>query len=189
MSQHSNSAEERSLDAETFRQRARNLTWLLTDVDGVLTDGRMIYGPAGEETKRFHARDGLALKVARRCGLQVGLLSARGNRAVEIRAGELSLDRVLLGQGDKVAALQRLLQETGASLEQVAYIGDDLPDLGVLGRVGLALCPADAAAEVRHLAHRVLQRAGGQGCVREAVEEILEARGQWQEAIAPFYQH
>ncbi|MDY7091783.1 MAG: HAD hydrolase family protein [Acidobacteriota bacterium] len=178
----------RALDDETFRQRARGLAWLLTDVDGVLTDGRMVYGPEGEETKRFHARDGLALKLARRCGIQVGLLSARGNRAVEVRAGELGLDRVLLGQGNKVAALESLLEETGVPLEAVAFIGDDLPDLGVLGRVGLALCPADAATEVRQLAHRVLHRPGGQGCVREAVEAVLQARGQWQEAIAPFYQ-
>lgn len=182
-----NATSDRSLDDDTFRQRARGLAWLLTDVDGVLTDGRMVYGPEGEVTKRFHARDGLALKLARRCGLHVGLLSARGNRAVEVRAGELGLDRVLLGQGNKVAALEGLLEETGVSLEAVAYIGDDLPDLGVLARVGLALCPADAATEVRQLSHRVLQRPGGQGCVREAVEAILQARDQWREAIAPFY--
>lgn len=177
----------RRLDDQEFARRARGLRWLLTDIDGVLTDGGMLYGPGGEELKRFHARDGLALKLARGCGLRVGLLSARGNRAVEIRAGELGLDRVILGQRDKVAALELLLHEEDVAPAEVAYIGDDLPDLGVLGRVGLALCPADAAPEVRETAHRVLGLDGGHGCAREAVELILRARGQWRTAVEPFY--
>ncbi|MCB1054240.1 MAG: 3-deoxy-D-manno-octulosonate 8-phosphate phosphatase [Acidobacteria bacterium] len=178
----------RALGDEEFERRARDLRWLLTDVDGVLTDGAMLYGPAGEEMKRFHVRDGLALKLARSTGLRVGLLSARGNRAVEIRARELGLDRLMLGQRDKVGALEALLGEEGISAGQIAYLGDDLPDLGVLGRVGLAFCPADAAAEVCEVAHRVLTTLGGHGAAREAVELILKARGQWRSAVEPFYQ-
>lgn len=179
-------AAHRRLDEAEFAHRARALTWLLTDVDGVLTDGIMVYGPGGEEHKRFHVRDGLALKLAMSCGLRVGLLSARGNRAVEVRAGELGLDRVLLERRDKLAALEQLMHEEDLEAGEIGFIGDDLPDLRVLGRVGLALCPADAAPEVRRAAHVVLDLDGGHGCVREAVERILAAREQWEEATQRF---
>jgi 3-deoxy-D-manno-octulosonate 8-phosphate phosphatase (KDO 8-P phosphatase) len=159
---------------------------LLTDVDGVLTDGRMLYGPEGEAFKIFHVRDGLGLKMASRGGLQVGLLSARSHPAVEARARELGLERVMLGEKDKLARLHAFAQEEGVSMESIAYIGDDLPDLAALHAVGLAFCPADAALEVRNLCHVTLNLRGGHGAVREAVEMLLKARGSWEGLVDQF---
>ncbi len=173
-----------SISQRELARRAAGLEWLLSDVDGVLTDGRLLYGPEGEEMKVFHVRDGLALKLAQRAGLKVGLLSSRGNRAVELRAGELGLDALLLGCGDKGRALAAFLAERGIGGDRVAYLGDDLPDLAAFRHCALTLAPADAAPEVREQAHRVLDRPGGGGAVREAVELILAARGQWRQLVA-----
>jgi 3-deoxy-D-manno-octulosonate 8-phosphate phosphatase (KDO 8-P phosphatase) len=163
--------------------RAAGLRWFLTDVDGVLTDGRMFYGPQGEALKVFHVRDGLALKLAQRAGLKVGLLSARGGEAVERRAAELGLDLCLLERKDKGAAFDQLLAQHQLQAAQVAYVGDDLQDLPVLVRCGLSFCPADAGPEVRSRVHRVLATAAGKGAVREAVELVLRARGAWEGVI------
>ena len=164
------------LEPAEFQRRARALKWLLTDVDGVLTDGRMFYGPDGEALKVFHARDGLGLKMLQRAGLRVGLLSARGGGAVERRARELGLDVLLLKKKDKLAAFRAFLEEHRATAREVAFIGDDLPDLTVLAVCGLAFCPADAALPVRETADVILRLPGGRGAVREAAEKILVAR-------------
>ncbi len=161
-----------------FRRRAAALTWLLCDVDGVLTDGRLWYG-AGEPLVAFDLKDGLGLKLAQRAGLRVGVLSGRASPAVAHRAAELGLDAVLLGRLDKGAALAGLLAAEGVAAAAVAYVGDDLLDLPVLERCGLALAPADACPEVRAAAHLLLERRGGRGAVREAVERLLGARGRW----------
>ena len=175
-----------SLAPEELERRARGLRWLLVDVDGVLTDGRLYYGPDGESLKVFNAKDGLGLKLAQAAGLAVGLLSARGNAAVEKRAQELSLDRLILRRHDKGTAFARFLEEENLDAAQVAYVGDDLPDLAVLHRCGLGFCPADAASAVRAEAHVVLRRVGGAGAVREAVEIVLKARGELESAVRRF---
>jgi 3-deoxy-D-manno-octulosonate 8-phosphate phosphatase (KDO 8-P phosphatase) len=165
------------VDAD-FAVRARALAWLLCDVDGVLTDGRLYYG-AGEPLVAFDIKDGWAMKAARRAGLRVGILTGRHTPAVAARAADLGLDATILGREDKGVALDEFLAQAGCTAAAVAYIGDDLLDLPILRRAGLALCPADAAAEVRAVAHRVLSRPGGRGAVREAIEAILTARGAW----------
>lgn len=172
------------MTGEDFARRARGLAWLLTDVDGVLTDGRLLYGPAGEELKAFDVKDGLGIKLARRAGLKVGLLSARKSAALERRAADLELDAVLLGCDDKGAAFDRFLAERAATAESVAYAGDDLPDLPVLLRCGLSFAPADAVEEVRGRVARVLHRPGGGGALREVVELVLCARGAWEGILA-----
>ncbi len=169
-----------------FTRRASELRWFLTDVDGVLTDGRMFYGPQGEALKVFHVRDGLALKLAQKAGIRVGLLSARGGPAVEHRATELGLDLCLLDRKNKLASFQDFLGEHRLDAETVAYVGDDLQDLQVLTRCGLSFCPRDAAPEVRSRVHRVLQTGGGKGAVREAVELILRARDAWPDLLASY---
>ncbi|MCB1036202.1 MAG: hypothetical protein KDD47_20430, partial [Acidobacteria bacterium] len=146
------------------------------------------YGAEGEALKVFHVRDGLALKMAQRAGLGVGLLSARGGPAVEHRARELGLDLTLLRTRDKLATFRTFLKEQGLAAGEVAFIGDDLPDLKVLEVCGLSLCPADAALPVQEAVHHVLDRPGGLGAVREAVEKILAARGELEAAIARFRQ-
>ncbi len=174
------------MEEKEFIRRARSLHWLLTDVDGVLTDGRMYYGPEGEALKVFHVRDGLALKLAQRGGLKVGLLSARGGPAVEFRAKELGLDLCLLHHKNKLAAFEGFLNDQGLTSHDVAFIGDDLQDLQVLTSCGLSFCPADAASEVRDRVHEVLNTAGGQGAAREAIERILRARGVWTDLVEPY---
>ncbi len=168
------------------RLRAAALEWLLTDVDGVLTDGRLRYGPRGEDRKLFHVRDGLGLKLAQRAGLKVGVLSARGGAALDLRVEELGLDVALTGRGDKGQAFREFLAEHETEPRRVAYVGDDLVDLPVLLHCGLSFAPVDAAAEVRLRVDRILTCPGGAGAVREAVEWILKARGEWSSVIASY---
>ena len=172
-------------DAELAR-RARRVEWLLLDVDGVFTDGRLYYSAAGEELKAFHVRDGLGVELARRAGLKVGLLSGRSSRALERRARDLSLDAVILGHSEKAAAFERFVAERGTAPARVAFAGDDLLDLPVMLRCGLAFAPADACDEVRRHAHRVLAAPGGGGAVREIVETVLRARGEWERLVAGY---
>lgn len=152
----------------------------------MLTDGRLVYGAEGEELKVFDVKDGLALQLARRVGLQVGILSARSSPALARRAEDLALDAVLAGRDDKLGAFEGLLAERGVAAGAVAYAGDDLGDLPILTRCGLAFAPADAAAEARDVAHRVLARPGGHGAVREMVEILLKARGEWEDLVNRF---
>lgn len=166
-----------------FRARARAVRLLVLDVDGVLTDGRLHYGTGGEEVKVFHVQDGLALALAQQAGLRVAVVSARASVAVSRRMAELGVPEVHQGARDKGAVLDALLKRHGVGLTETAYMGDDLPDLPLFRRVGLALAPANAAAEVRRAAHWVSRRSGGEGAVREAVETILRLRGAWPPSI------
>jgi 3-deoxy-D-manno-octulosonate 8-phosphate phosphatase (KDO 8-P phosphatase) len=148
-------------------------------VDGVLTDGRLIYGPAGETVKRFHVHDGLGLVLARRAGLEVAVISARRSRAVAIRMGELRITEVHQGVRDKARAFASLLRRLSIDPDEAAVMGDDLTDIPLMERAGLALAPANAVYEVKKAANWVARRAGGQGAVREAVQMLLSARGAW----------
>lgn len=163
----------------TAAPRASRIRLLVLDVDGVLTDGGLLYGPSGEEGKRFHVRDGLALVAARAAGLRVAVLSSRASAAVARRMAELGVDEVHQGVTDKAGALDALRKRLGLETAEVAVMGDDLPDLGAMGRAGLALAPANAAPEVKRAAHWVARRRGGDGAVREAVEMLLKARRLW----------
>jgi 3-deoxy-D-manno-octulosonate 8-phosphate phosphatase (KDO 8-P phosphatase) len=171
---------------DAFAARAAGLEWLLFDVDGVLTDGGLYFTRWGEQVKRFDVRDGLGIRLAQRAGLKLGLLSGRRSRPLEVRAAELDFDDVILGSTDKLAAFAGFLEKHQTTPRRVAFIGDDLPDLPVLGRCALAFAPADAAEEVRAAAHTVLERPGGGGAVREMIELILKARGDWDKLIATF---
>lgn len=159
---------------------------MLSDVDGVLTDGRLHYGDGGETIKVFDVKDGLAVALARRAGLEIGLLTARTSAALERRAHELGLEEVMTGRRDKASAFDEMLARRGVEAAQVGYIGDDLTDLPVLVRAGLSFAPADAAREVRHAVDHRLVSGGGRGALREAVELLLRARGQWTEIVASF---
>jgi 3-deoxy-D-manno-octulosonate 8-phosphate phosphatase (KDO 8-P phosphatase) len=157
-------------------QRARRIRWLVIDVDGVLTDGRIYYDAEGEALKAFDVKDGFAIVRARREGLGVALLSGRESKATARRARELEIDRVLLGHRDKTAVFEALLAEMELDAAEVAAIGDDVPDLGILERAGLSFAPADAVAEVRAACRVVLSAPGGRGAVREMVERLLAWR-------------
>ncbi|MFO7155549.1 MAG: HAD hydrolase family protein [Pseudomonadota bacterium] len=165
-------------------ERARKVELLVLDVDGVLTDGGLYYGPDGEALKRFDVRDGHGIVLCRDAGLPTAILSARVSPAVEARARELRIPFVLQGERDKGTGLDRLLRRCGLPAEALAYIGDDLNDLPVLARVGFSAAPADARPEVRERVHYVCESRGGHGAVRELCELILRAKGLWERAAA-----
>jgi 3-deoxy-D-manno-octulosonate 8-phosphate phosphatase (KDO 8-P phosphatase) len=159
--------------------RASRIRLLVLDVDGVLTDGGLVYSASGEETKRFHVHDGLALVAALQAGLQIAVLSGRASAAVTRRMAELGVAEVHQGVGDKAAALDSLRERLGLASREVAVMGDDLPDLPAMARAGMALAPANAVAEIKRMAHWIARRRGGDGAVREAVEMLLKARRSW----------
>lgn len=170
-----------ALDA--LAARARRLRLLLLDVDGVLTDATVTF-IGDEEIKTFSIRDGAALVWARQSGLEVGLLSGRPSPATERRAAELGVSRVVQTRGGKLEPFLRLLDEGGFAPDEVAYMGDDLPDLPVLLRVGLGAAPANAAPEVLARAQWISAHDGGRGAVREFIEMLLRARGDWDAVVA-----
>jgi 3-deoxy-D-manno-octulosonate 8-phosphate phosphatase (KDO 8-P phosphatase) len=170
----------------SLAERAAKIELLLLDVDGVLTDGGILYTDAGEEIKRFHVRDGSALKLWHLAGKRSAIVSGRKSRAVERRAAELGIGPVLQGQSDKLPAFGVVLTETGLRAEQVCAIGDDLPDLPVLRRAGLAVAVADACGEVREAADYVTTQPGGRGAVRDAIEWLLKAQGAWEKLIGRY---
>ncbi len=159
--------------------RARRVTMILMDVDGVMTDGRITLVGARHEAKSFDAKDGVALWVARRLGLRTGVISGRRSTAVLRRARELGMDEVHLKIRDKLAVYEAILRRRRLSDQQVCYIGDDLVDLPVLARAGMSVAVADAHTEVRRRARFVTGAPGGQGAVREVIDAILKAQGHW----------
>ena len=170
------------MDSSELVRRTRRVELLLLDVDGVLTDGGVYLGD-GVELKRFDIQDGMGVTLARRAGLRVGILTGRTSSAVTRRARELAIDEVIQGANPKLPAFTALLERLGLDGTAVAYMGDDLQDLPVLGRVGLALAPANARPEVRERAHWVATASGGRGAVREAVEMLLSTRGEWGDLV------
>jgi 3-deoxy-D-manno-octulosonate 8-phosphate phosphatase (KDO 8-P phosphatase) len=156
--------------------RARQLDWMFFDVDGVMTDGGLFYGPQGESIKRFHVLDGHGLKVLRQSGVQIGIISGRQHDATTVRAKELGFDVVLQGQADKGLAFDRLAAELGLDPARCGHMGDDTPDLALFARVGFAAAVPNATADVIAQAHWVATRHGGNGAVRECCEFILKSR-------------
>lgn len=158
--------------------RAKEIKLLLLDVDGVLTDGTIIYTHGGGESKGFNTQDGFGLRILQDAGVEVGLITARTSEAVNRRAADLKLKYVHQGTGSKLEVYEEILRQAGLRPLQIAYMGDDWLDLPLLSRVGLALSPANGVAEVLQQVHYVTARKGGQGAVREACDLILEAKGQ-----------
>ena len=174
------------MSTDTVRSRARRVRLILLDVDGVLTDGTVIMHGNGTESKAFHIRDGAAIVWAMQAGLEVGLLSARSSAATAQRAAQLGISIVSQGVVSKPLEFDRILAERGVAEEDVAYMGDDLLDLAVLARAGLAAAPADAASEVRAATHWVSTYGGGRGAVREFIELILRAQDRWDAIVREF---
>jgi 3-deoxy-D-manno-octulosonate 8-phosphate phosphatase (KDO 8-P phosphatase) len=170
----------------TVAERAARIRLLLFDVDGVLTDGRILVHSDGSESKEFHIRDGAAMVWAQRAGLTIGLLSARSSAATVQRAAQLAIRLVIQGVPSKLTAYEQILRDHGLDDAAVGYMGDDLLDLPILARVGLAGAPADAAAEVIEQAHWVSTTPGGRGAVRECIEMVLRAQGKWDAILAGY---
>jgi 3-deoxy-D-manno-octulosonate 8-phosphate phosphatase (KDO 8-P phosphatase) len=172
------------MKSDAFAERCRRLKLVLSDVDGVMTDGTMLLFPDGREAKSFHIRDGLGIVLAHRAGLRTGVLSGRRSEAVARRAAELGIGLVYQGIDDKAAAFQEILARERLEPPEVAYIGDDVSDLAVMAEAGLSAAPADAPMEVRNAAFMITTAAGGRGCLRELLEAILKARGDWDGLMA-----
>ncbi len=156
---------------------------LVLDVDGVLTDGSIMVDDHGTESKRFHVRDGFAIRAAMSLGLQVAVLTGRSTRAVTIRLADLGVELFLQGVADKAVGLDTLCQMAGVDPQQAAYVGDDLIDLPAMRRCGYPMAVADASPEVRDVARYVTTIPGGHGAVRNAIEHLLKAQGQWDKVV------
>jgi YrbI family 3-deoxy-D-manno-octulosonate 8-phosphate phosphatase len=167
-------------------ERFRQIELILSDVDGVLTDGGVLYDNQGIEIKQFSVRDGLGIKLWQKAGFRFGLLTARTSHIVKIRAAELNIEIVRQGFEYKLTAAREIIRDLGLNEGQVAYIGDDLPDLSVLRSVGLGVAVADAVREVRNAADYVTGAAGGRGAVRETIEMILKSKNRWEDLIRDY---
>lgn len=165
-------------------ERARRIRLVLLDVDGVMTDGSILFLGDGTELKSFHAQDGVGIKVAQRCGLDVGVITGRKSRAVEQRCAELGITELHQGDWRKLPAFEGILERRGLLAEQVCFAGDDVVDLPILRRCGLAVTVPGGHPEVQAVAHAVSTRPGGQGAVREILDAILRAQGKWPEVMA-----
>ena len=163
-----------------------NIKWIILDVDGVLTDGKLIHTSAGEEIKEFSARDGLGLTAAHKAGISLGIITARTSPMVERRAKELKFDALLMGHANKTEALHSLCKRYSIALEHIAYMGDDLNDIGALSLVGLPMAPHNAVPEVKNLAQFVSEHDGGSGAVRDAVEYILKTQNMWDSIVKDY---
>ena len=169
--------------------RLQRIKLLLMDCDGVLTDGRIWLTTDGDEVKAFHAHDGQGISVWHRAGYQSGIISGRASSAVERRARELKMTYVHQYAKDKVSAFDDIITGAGISPAECCFIGDDLGDIAVMRRVGLAVAVADGAAETKAAAQYITSRKGGQGAVREVVELILKAQQRWDELVAEVTTH
>ena len=167
--------------------RCRRVELILADVDGVLTDGGVWFDNQGIESKQFHVRDGVGIKLWQRAGFEFGILTSRSSHLVKVRAAELGVELVRQGVENKLQAAQQIADEAGLDMDQVGYLGDDLPDLPLLRAAGLAMSVGDGAEDVRTSVHWVSSVAGGRGAVREAIEMILKEKGLWQDMIKNYH--
>jgi YrbI family 3-deoxy-D-manno-octulosonate 8-phosphate phosphatase len=167
-------------------KRIQPIRAIWSDVDGVLTDGGIAYDNQGIETKTFHVRDGLGIKLWQKAGYQFGIITARSSHIVKIRMNELGVDIVRQAAKNKLEVAQSLAQENNISLDEVCYIGDDLSDLSLLKNVGLAATVADGVDEVKSECQIVTQSMGGQGAIRELVETILKSQQHWDEILQAY---
>lgn len=168
--------------------KARDIKLLLLDVDGVLTDGCLLYSASGEESKAFHTQDGFGLRLLRQAGIATGIITARQSALVARRAAELKMDYVYQAARHKNEAYREILGKSGRKPYEVAYMGDDWLDLSLLQQVGLALAPANAVAEVQEVAHYITPSAGGLGAVRDACTLILTAQDKLAKLLAEYQQ-
>lgn len=171
-----------------MHEQLKHIELLLLDVDGVMTDGRIIWDAHGVETKAFNVKDGHGIKLVQRAGIQVGIITGRTSPVVDLRARELGIEILYQGALKKLDSYLDIKQRTGLADHQIAYMGDDVIDVPVMRRVGFSAAPADALPEVSAVADYVARCVGGMGAVRELCDLILKARGVWQELVADRYE-
>jgi 3-deoxy-D-manno-octulosonate 8-phosphate phosphatase (KDO 8-P phosphatase) len=176
------------IDEQSGIARAEKITWLVMDVDGVLSDGTIYVTDMGHEIKGFYVHDGHGIKLWQRTGRHTGVITGRSSTAVTTRCADLGIDFVYQGATVKKTVLETFLQKSGADPKTVCYIGDDLVDLPVFRAVGLAVAVADAVPETREAAHLVTERPGGRGAVREMTDFLLKLQGAWPEVTRRYYE-
>ena len=169
-----------------LRERAGRVRLLVLDVDGVLTDGTLWFGPDGEALKTFNVRDGYGIRMLRRAGVDVAIISGRDSEAVNVRMRELGVEHVMQGVADKQVALDALLARLAVGADEVACLVDDLPDMPLLRTVGVPAAVADAHPVVRRAADLVTNATGGNGAVREVCEDLLSAQGLWEKVLTRY---
>jgi 3-deoxy-D-manno-octulosonate 8-phosphate phosphatase (KDO 8-P phosphatase) len=170
-----------------MEERLKKIKLLILDVDGVMTDGRIIFDSNGVESKFFNVKDGHGIKMLQRSGIEIGIISGRESVVVTNRATELGIGQVYQKSLDKMVPYRAILEATGLQDDQVAFMGDDIIDIPLLRRVGFAAAPADAVAEVIPFAHFVARNRGGWGAVRELCDMILKAQGNWDTITSRYY--
>lgn len=171
---------------DTLAARLKKIELLAMDVDGTLTDGSILLAESGEELKPFHSRDGIGLKLWKLAGRESAFITARHSKSVTRRAGEVGVRDVILGSSDKGASLRTLCTKRGVTLDQVAFMGDDLQDLSAMMIAGVSITVADAPPEVRERVDHVTKARGGQAAAREAIEMLLKAQGKFVKAVGHF---
>lgn len=170
------------------RARVERVKLVALDVDGVMTDGRLIYHDDGMESKAFDVRDGHGTKMLKQAGIETVLVSGRNSPLVDKRAADLGITEVVQGVRDKVQILEEILSQMGLKFEEVAFVGDDVVDLTVMNRVGFAVAVADASEYLFDVAHYVTLAPGGRGAVREVAELILGVQGLWNKVAGPYFE-
>ena len=173
------------LNSAQLNEKLATIRLLATDVDGVLTDGGLLLG-GNDEIKRFDSRDGAGMKLLMHAGIEVAIITGRKSDSVTRRAAELGIEHVYQGSIEKLPLLEELVAKLGVGMEQVAYVGDDLPDLRPMKAAGIGIAVADAAEDVINNADYVTSKPGGRAAVREVAEMILKAQGKWQDIVAKF---
>lgn len=168
---------------EYLVERAKRTKLLLLDVDGVLTDGRIIYDSKGRDSKFFNVHDGLGVYLLKKAGIPTVLITAKGSRAIKPRARDMQVDAVFEDISPKTSVLDKILTKHKVSSQEACFVGDDLVDLCLMKRVGFAIAVFNACAEIKSLAHYVTQKEGGNGAVREVAELILKSQGKWEEIL------
>ena len=163
-----------------------SITFLVFDVDGVLTDGSIQLDDRGVETKSFSVRDGFAIRAAMRHGVKIGILTGRSSQCVALRMEELGVTHLMQGSKNKAIGIETLCQQANIALHHTCFIGDDIPDMPAMLRCGYRIAPADAAPEVRAIADHLTHATGGKGVAREAIEHILKAQEKWELVLEEF---
>ncbi len=171
----------------TIDDRAKKIKLVIFDIDGVLTDGRIIHGNYGDELKFFDVQDGLGIILLHRAGIKVAIITAKASKIVRNRAKELKVKYVFQNHHDKLKIFEKLIKKLRLSPDEVCFIGDDLIDIPILKRVGLAVSVPNSVNEVKEITHYTTEKSGGRGAAREVIDIILKSQNKWDEVTARYY--
>ncbi|MDD5155359.1 MAG: HAD-IIIA family hydrolase [Candidatus Omnitrophica bacterium] len=171
---------------ESISQKAKKIKLLMLDVDGVLTDGRIIYDSKGRDLKFFDVHDGMGVYLLKKAGILTLLITAKGSKAIKPRARDMHVEAVFENVSPKTSILAKIMDRYKVKPEQICFVGDDLVDLGLMKKVGFAIAVFNACPEIKQAASYVTLRYGGRGAVREVAESILKSQGRWQEVISSY---